>query len=72
MKCNKCNHFFAIIPDSETKLNVKDAGNDGRQQAERRPPPPPRKVRLARVIADADFTWSLVRPITIHALQNLL
>ena len=44
VKCNKCNHFFAVIPDNETKLNVKDAGNDARQQTERRPPPPPRKV----------------------------
>ena len=44
VKCNKCNHFFAVIPDSETKLNVKDSGNDARQQSDRRPPPPPRKV----------------------------
>ena len=44
VKCNKCNHFFAVIPDSETKLHVKESGNDARQQTERRPPPPPRKV----------------------------
>ena len=44
VKCNKCNHFFAVIPDSETKLNVKESGNDSRQQTERHPPPPPRKV----------------------------
>jgi len=48
VKCNKCNHFFAVIPDNETKLNVKESGNDSRQQTERRPPPPPRKVHQLR------------------------
>jgi ATP-dependent Clp protease ATP-binding subunit ClpX len=44
VKCNKCNHFFAVIPDGETKLNTKESSNEQRQQNDRRPPPPPRKI----------------------------
>lgn len=42
MKCDKCNHFFAIVPETETKSNKENSSD--RHGNERKPPPPPRKV----------------------------
>ena len=45
MKCDKCNHFFAIVPEAETKANKETTAD--RHGNDRKPPPPPRKVICA-------------------------
>lgn len=42
VKCDKCNHFFAIVPETETKSNKENSSD--RHGNERKPPPPPRKI----------------------------
>lgn len=42
VKCDKCNHFFAIVPETETKSSKENSSD--RHGNERKPPPPPRKV----------------------------
>lgn len=42
VKCDRCNHFFAIVPETEAK-NIKENSSD-RHGNERKPPPPPRKI----------------------------
>ena len=44
VKCEKCNHFFVVIPDSETKKGVKENLGENDKIPKRKPPPPPKKV----------------------------
>ncbi len=43
VKCEKCNHFFVVIPENESKKGLKD-GRDEKIIHKRKPPPPPKKV----------------------------
>ena len=47
VKCEKCNHFFVVIPENDKqkgslKENLKD--NNAKNAHKRKPPPPPKKV----------------------------
>ena len=44
VKCEKCNHFFVVIPDSEAKKSAKENKDGENLGPQRRPPPPPKKV----------------------------
>lgn len=56
VKCDKCNHFFAIVPESEPKAAREGNGGD-RTAGDRKPPPPPRKIYdyLNRFVVGQEF-----------------
>ena len=43
VKCEKCNHFFVVIPENESKKGSKDNLKD-EKTTQRKPPPPPKKA----------------------------
>lgn len=43
VKCEKCNHFFVVIPENESKRGLKDNKDDKASQ-KRKPPPAPKKI----------------------------
>ncbi|KAI0235898.1 ATP-dependent Clp protease ATP-binding subunit clpX-like, mitochondrial [Lamellibrachia satsuma] len=57
VKCEKCNHFFVVIPDGEAKRGVKENLKDERQVQKRKPPPPPKKIYdyLDRYVVGQDY-----------------
>lgn len=42
VKCEKCNHFFVVIPDGENKKELKE--NEKANINQGPPPPPPKKI----------------------------
>lgn len=42
VKCEKCNHFFVVIPENDSKRGLKEPKDDRSQK--RKPPPPPKKI----------------------------
>jgi len=57
VKCENCNHFFAIVPtNAEQKANNKENSSD-RPSLERKPPPAPRKIYeyLNRFVIGQDY-----------------
>lgn len=45
VKCEKCNHFFMVLSELDTKRNLKEQSRDEyRNGFTRKPPPPPKKV----------------------------
>lgn len=55
VKCDKCNHFFAIVPETETKTSKENTAD--RHGNDRKPPPPPRKIYdyLNKFVIGQDF-----------------
>lgn len=50
VKCEKCHHFFVVIPENESKRAIKDGQDDKAQLKQRKPPPPPKKVICLQLI----------------------
>lgn len=45
VKCEKCNHFFMVLSELDTKRNLKEQSRDEyRNGFTRKPPPPPKKI----------------------------
>lgn len=45
VKCEKCNHFFMVLSELDTKRNLKEQTRDEyRSGFTRKPPPPPKKI----------------------------
>lgn len=62
VKCEKCHHFFVVIPENESKRVTKDGLQDDKPLPKRKPPPPPKKVSLLRSkdVCDQHFKSILV------------
>ncbi|XP_037807341.1 ATP-dependent Clp protease ATP-binding subunit clpX-like, mitochondrial [Lucilia sericata] len=52
VKCAKCNHFFVVLSEVDTKRSVKDEPKN-----QRKPPPPPQKIMeyLDKHVVGQDF-----------------
>lgn len=46
VKCEKCNHFFVVLSDVDTKKTLKEARANSEKMGgtARKPPPPPKKI----------------------------
>lgn len=52
VKCEKCHHFFVVIPENESKRAIKDGQDDKAQLKQRKPPPPPKKVYMIKRVIE--------------------
>ncbi|XP_061393363.1 ATP-dependent Clp protease ATP-binding subunit clpX-like, mitochondrial [Musca vetustissima] len=52
VKCAKCNHFFVVLSEVDTKRNIKEETKN-----QRKPPPPPQKIMeyLDKHVVGQDF-----------------
>lgn len=52
VKCAKCNHFFVVLSEVDTKRNIKEEPKN-----QRKPPPPPQKIMeyLDKHVVGQDF-----------------
>jgi len=73
VKCEKCNHFFVVIPDNESKRNLKDQQKDDRQIPKRRPPPPPKKIfeYLARFVIGQEYAKKVLSVATYNHYKRI-
>ncbi|XP_064651182.1 ATP-dependent Clp protease ATP-binding subunit clpX-like, mitochondrial [Lineus longissimus] len=57
VKCEKCNHFFVVLSETDTKRSLKD-NRDERQGPKRKPPPPPKKIYeyLDKFVVGQDYS----------------